>query len=209
MEKDLEPLRSGKADALAGATQSEKSPSTEIADIAPTVDGKTSDEESMSIDDLLATITNDSTLPSSAGVVTKIQFGKKSSRHHIARTEAARAQNVVLMTDIADNRKEVQELKAALSNDILDFRAQAQENYNTLTTQLSELVDYINRGGNDKKGESCSRGLQPSPDDRDRSGSGGSDGRNRGGRSESSRKRHYSSGGPHKRDVDYWLGGKR
>ncbi|KZV41774.1 hypothetical protein F511_37562 [Dorcoceras hygrometricum] len=54
----------------------EKGPSTEIADIAPTVDGKTSDEESMYIDDLLATIPNESTLPSSAGVVTKIQFGK-------------------------------------------------------------------------------------------------------------------------------------
>ncbi|KZV36564.1 hypothetical protein F511_23593 [Dorcoceras hygrometricum] len=38
-----EPLRSGKADNLSGATQSVKSPSTEIADIAPTVDGKTSD----------------------------------------------------------------------------------------------------------------------------------------------------------------------
>ncbi|KZV20361.1 hypothetical protein F511_16429 [Dorcoceras hygrometricum] len=74
--EDPEPLRSGKADNLSGATQSEKSPSTEIADIAPTVDGKTSDEESMSIDDLLATILHESKLPSSAGVVTKIQFGK-------------------------------------------------------------------------------------------------------------------------------------
>ncbi|KZV34181.1 UDP-glucose flavonoid 3-O-glucosyltransferase 6-like [Dorcoceras hygrometricum] len=119
--------------------------------------------------------------------------------------KAVRAQNVVLMTDLVDIRKEVRELKAAFSNDILDFRAQAQENYNNLTTQLSELVDYINRGGNDKKEESSSRGPQPPPDDRDISGSGGSDGRNRGGRSESSRKRHYSSGGPHKRDADYWL----
>ncbi|KZV46891.1 hypothetical protein F511_36183 [Dorcoceras hygrometricum] len=52
------------------------SPNTEIADIAPTVDGKTSDEESMTIDDLLATIPHDSKIPSSAVVVTKIQFGK-------------------------------------------------------------------------------------------------------------------------------------
>ncbi|KZV24132.1 hypothetical protein F511_40976 [Dorcoceras hygrometricum] len=76
MEKDPEPLRSGKADDLSGATQSEKSPSTEITDIVPTVDGKTYDEESMSVDDLLATIPNDSTLPYYTGVVTKIQFGK-------------------------------------------------------------------------------------------------------------------------------------
>ncbi|KZV42874.1 hypothetical protein F511_17478 [Dorcoceras hygrometricum] len=72
--------------------------------------------------------------------------------------KVVRAQNVALMTDLADTRKEFQELKADFSNDILDFRAQAQENYNTLTTQLYELVDYINRGGNDKKGESSSRG---------------------------------------------------
>ncbi|KZV30804.1 alpha-N-acetylglucosaminidase [Dorcoceras hygrometricum] len=123
--------------------------------------------------------------------------------------KAVRAQNAVLMTDLADTRKEVQELKAALSNDILDFRAQAQENYNNLTTQLSKLVDYINRGGNDKKGESSSRGPQPPPDDRDRSGSGGSDGRNRGGRSESSRKRYLSSGGgPQRMSAEYWFGGK-
>ncbi|KZV36821.1 ABC transporter G family member 24-like [Dorcoceras hygrometricum] len=333
MEKDPEPLRSRKADDLSGATQSEKSRSTEIADIAPTIDRKTSDEESMSIDDLLANIPNDSTLPSSAGVFTKIQpvgtFNwckiladvsneevrdvtvdqtefypvtqfdslidppvgtntpvdqislptapttdaaesftalrtsisqifvnhEKASRRlgdsqseilfkidHLEKTfvdaltkqdlafrslfkyfrkeaqnqaditsielKAVRAQNVALMTDLADTQNEVQELKAAFSNDILDFRAQPQENYNTLTTQLSELVDYINRGGNDKKGESSSLGPQPPPDDRDRSCSGGSDGRNRGGRSGSSSKRHYNSGGPHKRDADYWLGGK-
>ncbi|KZV49628.1 hypothetical protein F511_08949 [Dorcoceras hygrometricum] len=267
MESDPEPLRSGKNDDFLGATQSEKSPSTEIADIAPTVDGKTSDEELMSIDDLLATIPNDSTLPSSAGVVTKIQFGKiieirgveegnwyktrlpkipatdkgkaplskKDSikwhpsreifslicadielliklREHVidkvdkffnsfsfrrlavlklediyakeelvltwaqtdstkialqylafrslvksARQEsqnqaditsielkAVRAQNVVLMTDLADTRKEVQELKAACSNDILDFRAQAQENYNTSPpSSLNSLITLI------------------------------------------------------------------
>ncbi|KZV32336.1 UDP-glucuronic acid decarboxylase 1 [Dorcoceras hygrometricum] len=43
--------------------------------------------------------------------------------------------------------------KKAISHQILDFRAQAQENYNILTAQLSELVAYINRGGNDKKGK--------------------------------------------------------
>ncbi|KZV47945.1 hypothetical protein F511_38449 [Dorcoceras hygrometricum] len=103
--------------------------------------------------------------------------------------KAVRAQN------LADTRKVVQELKAVFSNDILDFRAQAQENYNNLTTQLFELVDYINRGGIDKKGENSNCGPHPPPDDRDRSGSGGFDGRNRGGRSESSMKRYFSSGG--------------
>ncbi|KZV47944.1 Cytokinin oxidase [Dorcoceras hygrometricum] len=364
--EDVEPLRSGKADDLSGATQSEKkaddsatadyfvtepleatekSPSTEIADIAPTIDWKTYDEESMSIDDLLDTIPHDSKLPSSAGVKTKIQFGKSikikvieegdwyktrlpkipaadkgkaplsekdSIKGHPARkifslicadiellvnlreqvldkvdklfnsfsfrrlavlkladiyakeeqvltwaqtdsTKIALQRRMYLLTkyrelllrkflearrsnfvagyslsavdlivldmlsissrcfggiedadaqlkvvraqNLADTRKVVQELKAVFSNDILDFRAQAQENYNNLTTQLFELVDYINRGGIDKKGENSNRGPHPPPDDRDRSGSGGFDGRNRGGRSESSMKRYFSSGG--------------
>ncbi|KZV42350.1 hypothetical protein F511_40294 [Dorcoceras hygrometricum] len=35
-------------------------------------------------------------------------------------------------------------------------------NFNTITSQLSELVDYINRGGDAKKGERrSSRGPQP------------------------------------------------
>ncbi|KZV22154.1 hypothetical protein F511_35944 [Dorcoceras hygrometricum] len=52
-----------------------------------------------------------------------------------------------------DIRKDVDETKAALSNALLEFHAQAQENYNNLSSQLGELVAYINRGGNDKTGE--------------------------------------------------------
>ncbi|KZV19681.1 splicing factor 3B subunit 1-like [Dorcoceras hygrometricum] len=53
-------------------------------------------------------------------------------------------QKVALSTEFEDR-------VAAVSNDLLDFRAQAQENYNNLSSQLGELVAYINRGGNDKK----------------------------------------------------------
>ncbi|KZV32050.1 hypothetical protein F511_34391 [Dorcoceras hygrometricum] len=41
---------------------------------------------------------------------------------------------------------------------------QEQENHNILHAQLSELVNYINRGGADKKGESSSRGPQQPSD---------------------------------------------
>ncbi|KZV33443.1 hypothetical protein F511_17759 [Dorcoceras hygrometricum] len=52
-----------------------------------------------------------------------------------------------------------------------------QENYNNLTSQVSELVDYINRGGDAKKGQrGSSRGPQHPPDDRDRSRPGGGGG---------------------------------
>ncbi|KZV51365.1 Kinesin-like protein [Dorcoceras hygrometricum] len=44
------------------------------------------------------------------------------------------------------------------------------ENYNALTTQLSELVDYINRGGDAKKGEMSSSRGPPPPDGQNRSG---------------------------------------
>ncbi|KZV17916.1 hypothetical protein F511_43405 [Dorcoceras hygrometricum] len=58
---------------------------------------------------------------------------------------------------------------AATRNDLLEFSAQAQQSLNVITTQLSELVTYINRGGDNKKGESSSRGPQsqshPPPSD--------------------------------------------
>ncbi|KZV50752.1 dystroglycan-like [Dorcoceras hygrometricum] len=58
---------------------------------------------------------------------------------------------------------------AATRNDLLEFSAQAQQSLNVITTQLSELVAYINRGGDNKKGESSSRGpqsqSQPPPSD--------------------------------------------
>ncbi|KZV43744.1 hypothetical protein F511_39192 [Dorcoceras hygrometricum] len=52
---------------------------------------------------------------------------------------------------------------AATRNDLLEFSAQAQQSLNVITTQLSELVAYINRGGDNKKGESSSRGPQSQP----------------------------------------------
>ncbi|KZV24507.1 hypothetical protein F511_40738 [Dorcoceras hygrometricum] len=45
-------------------------------------------------------------------------------------------------------------------SDLFEFHSQAQENHSILHAQLRELVDYIHRGGANKKGESCSRGLQ-------------------------------------------------
>ncbi|KZV58431.1 chromosome condensation complex protein [Dorcoceras hygrometricum] len=69
-----------------------------------------------------------------------------------------------------DVRKDVEATQEAISHQILDFHAQAQENHNILTDQLGQLVDYINRGGNDKKGEDSSRGPQPPPNDQDRPG---------------------------------------
>ncbi|KZV28677.1 hypothetical protein F511_27271 [Dorcoceras hygrometricum] len=91
------------------------------------------------------------------------------------------AQNTSIFTGLADVRKEVQEVNAkvdimasrlnaiqkdaeatkeALSHQLFEFQSSAQENHSVLHAQLSELVDYIHRGGADKKGESGSRGLQ-------------------------------------------------
>ncbi|KZV48855.1 hypothetical protein F511_24714 [Dorcoceras hygrometricum] len=79
------------------------------------------------------------------------------------------AKVAAVATGLDDVRKDVEATKEAISHQILDFCAQAQENYNILTAQLSELVAYVNRGGNDKKKEdSSSRGPQPPPDDQDR-----------------------------------------
>ncbi|KZV19107.1 hypothetical protein F511_43365 [Dorcoceras hygrometricum] len=144
----------------------------------------------------------------------------KSSQKQLSAQAAAAAIDV-----------DVEATKEAISHQILDFRAQAQENYNILTSQLSELVAYINRGGNDKKGEdSSSRGPQPPPDDQERPGGGsasrgsgsGGDGRRRGDSGRSSKRRRSGESpprnvryGPHpptgvpKRSAEHWVLGKK
>ncbi|KZV56760.1 hypothetical protein F511_35556 [Dorcoceras hygrometricum] len=151
--------------------------------------------------------------------------------------EASRTQNVILRTELADVRQEVKAQKSELFKEIddrlatirseqLDLRAQAQENYHTLSTQLGFLVDYINRGGDAKKEEGGRSRPQPPPDDQNRpsggsasrgNGSGGSSRRDD--RRDSSKKRRSSSGGggsstgdesygpygPYKKDAEYWL----
>ncbi|KZV19233.1 ATPase 10, plasma membrane-type [Dorcoceras hygrometricum] len=106
------------------------------------------------------------------------------------------------------------------------FCAQAQENHLNLSTQLFFLVDYINQGGDAKKGEGGSSRPHPPTDDQSRSsvdnggrGSGGDGSSQRRGSSGSSKKRHtggvhHSSGGggsvgPIRRDAEYWISGKR
>ncbi|KZV16993.1 nucleoporin nup211 [Dorcoceras hygrometricum] len=84
------------------------------------------------------------------------------------------AQNASIFVGLADVRKEVQEVhakvdimasrltavqkdaeatKEALSHQLFEFQSQAQENHSIIHAQLSELVDYIHRGGADKKGK--------------------------------------------------------
>ncbi|KZV14257.1 hypothetical protein F511_43943 [Dorcoceras hygrometricum] len=95
------------------------------------------------------------------------------------------AQNVSTSADMLEVRKEIKSLDAKVTtldeqvattrNDSLEFHAQAQQTLNIVTDQLSELVAYINRGGNDKKGEVSSSRPQPPPDDQNR-GSGNTGG---------------------------------
>ncbi|KZV49415.1 hypothetical protein F511_12634 [Dorcoceras hygrometricum] len=117
---------------------------------------------------------------------------------------------------------------AATRNDLLEFSAQAQETLYHITDQLSELIAYINRGGNDKKGEVSSSSPQPPPDDQNKgSGNTGGDnvrttdivdrfngsmsregqgrGRSGGNRSGYSKRRRYDSGGTFRRSFEDWL----
>ncbi|KZV55994.1 kinesin-3 [Dorcoceras hygrometricum] len=97
-------------------------------------------------------------------------------------------QKAALSEELADIRQEIQDQKAAIVNDLLEFLVETQENYNTLRAHLAEIIAYINRVRDDKKREvSTSRGPQP-PQDRSRPGSRDS-GRGRGSSSEPSRKR--------------------
>ncbi|KZV43322.1 hypothetical protein F511_29106 [Dorcoceras hygrometricum] len=69
----------------------------------------------------------------------------------------------IIASRLNDVRKNVEETKEALSHQLLEFQIQAQANQNILHAQLSELVNYINRGSADKKGESSNRGPQQPP----------------------------------------------
>ncbi|KZV30603.1 227 kDa spindle- and centromere-associated protein [Dorcoceras hygrometricum] len=72
------------------------------------------------------------------------------------------AQKNALSKELDVMRKEVQDQKATFVHDMLEFRVESQQNFQILSAQLSELIAYINRGRDDKKGEvSSSRGPQP------------------------------------------------
>ncbi|KZV26409.1 hypothetical protein F511_36323 [Dorcoceras hygrometricum] len=146
------------------------------------------DEESMSIEDLLQQIP-----------VHEFKQG-------------VQAQSGIFSTDLANIRKEVRDISkefddklAVIRNDLLEFRVETQEQYATLRANLAELMAFVTRGRDDKKGEvdsSHGRG-QPPPEDKSKPGSG--DGGSSGSRSEPSRKR--GSSGSKQRDCRYWING--
>ncbi|KZV39562.1 TMV resistance protein N-like [Dorcoceras hygrometricum] len=134
--------------------------------------------------------------------------------------------------DNVDGRKKVKELiakvtyldgqVAAIRNDLLNFHAKAEENHLNLSTQLGFLIDYINRGGDAKKGESGSSQPLPPPDDQSRpsGGSGDSGSQRRSGSSKGRRSSGespvrgirygpYPPGAPPKRSAKFWMTGEK
>ncbi|KZV53675.1 hypothetical protein F511_22425 [Dorcoceras hygrometricum] len=139
--------------------------------------------------------------------------------------------------DLAATQKEVKELKAALSkdfddkladihNDLQEFRVETQEQLASLGAHLAELIAFITKGGDDKKGEGSSSRPQPPPNDQNRpsGGSGsraddtrrygggtvsrecgnrGGDGRRRGDSSGSSKRTRSDSGGGSGGRINY------
>ncbi|KZV47095.1 hypothetical protein F511_32626 [Dorcoceras hygrometricum] len=105
-------------------------------------------------------------------------------------------QKDAISKELNDMRKELLDQKAAISHDLLEFQVESQENFNTLHTQLSEIIAYINRVRDDKRGEVSSSHRPQPPDDRSKPGPGDS-GKGRGSSSESTRKRGsgYRGGG--------------
>ncbi|KZV34253.1 hypothetical protein F511_21738 [Dorcoceras hygrometricum] len=105
----------------------------------------------------------------------------KSSHKQLTTQIASNALDVVdVRRVVRENHQELnakvtslEEQVAATRHDLLDFSSQAQQTLNVITDQLSELVAYINRGGNDRKGEVSS--SRPPPDNQNR-GSGNTGG---------------------------------
>ncbi|KZV15786.1 hypothetical protein F511_02002 [Dorcoceras hygrometricum] len=65
----------------------------------------------------------------------------------------------IIASSLNDVRKNVEETKEALSHQLLEFQSQTQANQNILHAQLSELVNYINRGSADKRGKVAAEDL--------------------------------------------------
>ncbi|KZV54978.1 mucin-2-like [Dorcoceras hygrometricum] len=149
--------------------------------------------------------------------------------------KAVHAQNAILTTYLADVRQEVKDLKAEFSkdlddklavirNDLLEFHVETQGQLASLGTNLAELIAFITKGSDDKKGKvSSSHGRGQPPDDQSRPSGGsasrsGGDGnsRRRDDRRGSSTKMGSSSGGggsgtaggPYKKNAEWWLYGK-
>ncbi|KZV50766.1 hypothetical protein F511_27968 [Dorcoceras hygrometricum] len=146
--------------------------------------------------------------------------------------KAVRNQNVILSIDLEATRKEVRDIKAALSknfddkladirNELLEFRVETQGQLASLGTHLAELIAFLTKGSDDKKGEGISSRPQPPPENQSRpsGGNGGSGNRaeeqsryrggsrSRGDRSGSSKRRYSSSGGgPFRRSFEDCLG---
>ncbi|KZV16686.1 hypothetical protein F511_20607 [Dorcoceras hygrometricum] len=106
-------------------------------------------QEGLTIDDVQTLRFNEfrkGVLANSASVTADLMDIKKAVRELNAKVDA-------VSTRLDDVKKDVEATKEAISHQLLDFQAQAQANHNIITGQLRELVNYINRGGTDKKGK--------------------------------------------------------
>ncbi|KZV34463.1 delphilin-like [Dorcoceras hygrometricum] len=69
-----------------------------------------------------------------------------------------------IATNLELVKRDAEATKEAIFHQLFEFQSQAQANHIILTTQLGLLVDGLNQGGNDKKGEGdSSRGPKPTP----------------------------------------------
>ncbi|KZV21358.1 hypothetical protein F511_18892 [Dorcoceras hygrometricum] len=91
----------------------------------------------------------------------KDSLSSKITNIEMAFEHAYNHQEIIFRNQIFDVQQEIKTQKAALSQDLDDFQKETQEGINTLSAQLSEIIAYINRGHDEKKGEESSRGPPP------------------------------------------------
>ncbi|KZV44904.1 hypothetical protein F511_27029 [Dorcoceras hygrometricum] len=101
----------------------------------------------------------------------KSELSQKITKLELAFAQSTSQQDMVFRAQINDVRREVQIQKAALKQELTASRFETQEGFSTLRAQLSEIIAYINRGRDDKKGKGSNSG--PQPEDRSRPVGGG------------------------------------
>ncbi|KZV22340.1 hypothetical protein F511_20437 [Dorcoceras hygrometricum] len=153
------------------------------------VGSKHSNDEQMSLDDLLMQISEDMMLPSvTAAEVTKIRLAESIAINEVQERDWYYS-NLPRISTHDKGKEPLEEDEPVKGNPAretvelicrdIDFLVQLHDQVmkdvqtlNIITDQLNELVAYISRGGNDKKGEGSSSRPQPPPDDQGGSSGG-------------------------------------
>ncbi|KZV35451.1 hypothetical protein F511_30828 [Dorcoceras hygrometricum] len=173
-DKDIDPVTTEDLSlAKIVATMTDSEDTEPLSKVLKLTDKSKSDEESMSIKDILKQIPEGMMLPSlTAAEITRIKFGLGIEIPEVNEGDWYKASLPLIAT--LDNGKAPlvakDEIKGHPARDMfslicadIDFLVQLREKYTTLRDNLAELIALFNRGRDDKKGEEVAAEVHSLP----------------------------------------------